>query len=608
MLQQLKKFKFPRWVEFSGLALLLVAVPYIPETFSRNFFDSNAFPHFTFLVLSAIAFLIVVFVKNGLKNLGSIENLSILALILVSAISTFQSSDQIGSLIGDTQRFTGSISLVALIVVLVFHTNISLTNLPKLIFLFMLVVGLVGLLAVAQHFKLVTIPGAPGIGSTLGNIDFLAAWTGTTLPLIFVMAKKGNHKRNLALALFVIFSFYVLLIDGAKQGFIGLFITGISVILYPLRKRIQNFLPTSLSKIIAGIIVLIVWLELVLLLPFQKGKVFGISGDYNVKIRTEYWISAIKTFLHNLWFGVGPDNYGNYYQQYRTINSVRMEDQIVSNDAHSALFQTLATLGIFGALAFGFLFYLLIKSFWFAYRNFPEHRKSLYFIGIFFITFATNSLISPITLPNKYIFWALAGTILGFKFQIITIHEENKSGSLEPESHASKGRQFLNLKNHISLRKVLLTCLSLSLALSLILIGLLSKAEYSLIGPINDLGKKPVTQRTLDYKFNSILPCTYYYKVQELFALKNSSQKAFEFAKQEVAANPRCLDARITMFRYYALNKQNRLATEQLLVIMKLAPANREVLGLLHDVATSWGDVTLRAYLETQERKLGYIK
>jgi O-antigen ligase len=602
------KTRFSKWILLSGLSLFLISTVYIPETYSRNFFDSNAFPHFFFLVLSAFLFLVIICLKDGTRKLSRAELSSLFLLILVSAVSTIRSSDPIGSLIGDTQRFTGSISLIALIIVLIFHSNIQISHAHKLIFLVLITVGFVGVLAVGQYYQLISIPGAPGIGSTLGNIDFLAAWTGTTFPLVFVLAKREARVRNIVLAVFVLFSIYVLSIDGAKQGLIDLFIGGLAVIVYPLRKRILDFLPTPVSKIIAVSIAATVWLELVLLLPFQKGKIFGISGDYNVKIRTEYWISAIKTFSHNILFGVGPDNYGNYYQQYRTINSVRMEDQVISNDAHSGLFQTLATLGIFGAISFGILFYLIIKALWKAYRNFPEYRKTLYFIGVFFLTFATNTLISPITLPNKYIFWALGGIILGTKLQNSKVSNKVLDEHAKSDEVALPQTSILDRISQSIVKKILLSVLILIIALSLALVGQLAKAEFSLIGPINDLGKTPITQRTLNYKFHSILPCTYYYKVQELFALKNSSEKAFDFAKQEVATNPRCLEARITLFRYYALNKQNRLATEQLLKIMKLAPANREVLGILHDVATSWGDITLKSYLEDQERKLGFIK
>ena len=198
-----------------------------------------------------------------------------------------------------------------------------------------------------------------------------------------------------------------------KQGIVDLALLLILGSVFYLRNRI-NWRQLPSPYFLGGVILfLVVWFELLVLLPFEKWKVPWINTDPNVRIRKEYWTAAIKQFSKGLGFGIGPDNYGNYYQQTRTVSSVRLEEAIISNDAHSSLFQTLATLGFFGLLAFVLLWILLAYSLYLNIKNYPQSRKLFYFLALYFFIYTSNSLVSPITLPNKFIFWSLVGLNFG---------------------------------------------------------------------------------------------------------------------------------------------------------------------------------------------------
>ena len=150
-----------------------------------------------------------------------------------------------------------------------------------------------------------------------------------------------------------------------------------------------------------------------LVIPILKIPLLFITNEEQVVIRTTFWSSGIKMFVNKPLFGVGPDNFGYYYDQYRTLESFQKNEFLITNDAHSSVIQSMATLGVFAMLSFAFLLLILIRSLYINYNKYPNHRKTFYWLGVFFLIFITNSNISPITLPHKYLFWALAGFSIG---------------------------------------------------------------------------------------------------------------------------------------------------------------------------------------------------
>ena len=211
---------------------------------------------------------------------------------------------------------------------------------------------------------------------------------------------------------------------------------------------------------------------------------------------------------------------------------------------------------------------------------------------------------SPITLPHKFIFWAIIGLIFGFAY---TKHE--------PEIETEEVRSLDSIESQVTnkigegrLKVVVKTATGLLAVISLVSVTLLSVAQFKLIPVINELDANPKSERVLNYKYSSAFPCTYYYLTEQTIANQKSVEKVVAFAKAEIKYNPRCVDARVTLAKYYTSNGQNGLAGWQLNELMKLAPANRDVLGIIGEVATRLGDKNLLGMLHEHEVKLGYIK
>ena len=603
------RFQLSKWVVGSSFALFAISVVIVPPSLSQNYFDSLTFPHFALLTISAFVMSIFLLLFNGFRNIGSIESLSFIILIFFYGISIGLSGNPVSSLTGDTQRFTGALSMFAFLVIVIYHSNITIEKTRSLIIGICSIVTLVTILGAFQQWKLITLPGAGGAGSTLGNIDFLSAWIGTTIPLFLFLLSKNNLRKSALVIVELILSIYLLIALDVKQGWVDLILASIFGVIYLLRHRIKALNPSKKNIYWAFGLVGFLWVELVLLVPFQKAKIPLIGTDPNVQIRTQYWMAGLRTFLHSIFFGVGPDNYGNYYQQFRTVTSVIKEETTVSNDAHSAFFQTLSTLGIFGSLAFLLIFSLLVRAIISNYSKYPSQRKLIYFISVFFIIYSTNAMISPITLPNKFIFWALIGVMFGLSFKKIN----HQTSDVKDSAYSTEIIGEFSFQNFIykielfDFKKFLKPILVLISIISIVVTSLAIFSSTKLVLVINDLQRNSKSARVLNYQHSSFLPCTYYYITEQAVANQKSISKVIDFAKAELRSNPRCVDARLTLAKYYFQTNDSAHLGWEVQSLMQMAPANREVLGLVGDIATKLGDKHLLSQLHNQEVKLGYI-
>jgi len=211
---------------------------------------------------------------------------------------------------------------------------------------------------------------------------------------------------------------------------------------------------------------------------------------------------------------------------------------------------------------------------------------------------------SPITLPHKFIFWAIVGLVLGLAY----VKSEQE---FEPEEDRSLKAMESLLTSKISeprLNIAIKSVTGLIALVSIISVAILSIAQFKLIPVINDLGGNPNSPRVLNYKHSNAFPCTYYYLTEQTIANQKSIGKVIQFARDEIKVNPRCVDARVTLAKYYTSIGKNFQASNQLIELMKIAPANREVLSIIGEVANRLGDQGLRRMLHEHEVKLGYIK
>jgi hypothetical protein len=311
-----------------------------------------------------------------------------------------------------------------------------------------------------------------------------------------------------------------------------------------------------------------------------KIKIPFFTDDVQVTIRTHFWNAGMQMFFDHIPFGVGPDNYGNYYEKYRSLDSFKMTEYVLSNDAHSSVVQSFATLGMVNIIIFTALWVLLVRALVVNIFRRPEHRNIFFVIGGYFLIFATNSMISPITLPNKFIFWALAGFVIGSAARLHQLSIKD-----------------LNLK--------IFKGVSVSLAILIAFVSInFSLAQMSFINSLSAAKSDP---SKISYNYNPYLPCVIYFQVQMDLSAANGQRSKLQIANDQIKNNQRCLYAQMYLAESAIANKD--WAASKLLVnnLIEIAPARREVISIAAVYALKAGDKELQKRLVSQGEFLGLI-
>ena len=286
-------------------------------------------------------------------------------------------------------------------------------------------------------------------------------------------------------------------------------------------------------------------------------------------------------FAHPL-FGVGPDNFGYYYDQTRSLYSYQTQEFLITNDAHSSVIQSFATLGIFSMLAFAALLFVLVRSLFINYQKYPKHRKTFYWLGAFYFIFMSNSNISPITLPHKYLFWALASFSIGAAYS---------------EGLIDKSRNIIQIPI-----RVFIACIAV---LSLFITGNYVYAQYKVSTALALANKEKAT----NYDFSSYLPCIFYFETQtgiDSYKMSDVAKQAVikQNAKKQLLLNPRCINAKISLTRIAFKERDIPTAKKLVYELLDQAPARRDVISLASIYALTQNDYPLQRKLISQGQKL----
>lgn len=564
---------------FAAVGFLLLAVLHIPDNLFRYAFDKNAPVQFTMLTLLAGAFLIVIALKAERFRFQRIVVFAVLALVIVQLISVFSSGNVIGSLYGDSGRFVGFFSALALIVVAIFHTQFNLQNFIRLLWGYLIGVEVVVLLGLAQHFDLLEFPGAHGVASTFGNTDFFAAFVGTSYPLLILLALKASLKPRILLAALSLLNLAALYFAGPLQGYVDIALTIVGASIFLIRKRIPRFNWSLNIRTFLGTFAVIIYAEAIFLMPFLGDKIPVLGNDIQVKIRGNFWIDAVRQFFAHPFFGVGPDQYGNHYEQYRTLDDLKAYPDILSNDAHGAAVQTLATLGIFGTLAYIILLAIVIRAILILWDSRKIDRKVTFLLGLYIFVYLSNSFISPITPAHKYLFWAVLGFIVGQVYRV--------------QGAASKGETATRLVALVALPAVVIST------------GLFVAGQTNYLINVDKYGRDNST--LINYTPSPVLPCFMYFDAEMLMLEKQGNEAVLDLAADELNDNPRCVAANI-------VKAQNAINTNDLPTLRtyayflhEIAPARGKSIEIGMYYASKAGDVALATSIQRVMKDLNLI-
>jgi hypothetical protein len=240
------------------------------------------------------------------------------------------------------------------------------------------------------------------------------------------------------------------------------------------------------------------------------------------------------------------------------------------------MLQTFATLGIFAT--FSFLVLILLVSFSAIDLYAATRNRRYLFLLLAFLVFYTNALISPITLPNKAIFWLISGFLIGENLR------QKGSGS----------SKYIEVRTWIpsSLIAIVLICALMLFVPSFLRINSALAA--------NNAGKK------VNYQVSDSLPCIVYTAAQ-LNLVQKSGGDPLHAAELILRNHPRCLDALSFLAQDALARKDYRSAKPFVYQLLDVAPARQSVVRLAAIYAMGSGDENLKNVLTTQGLKLGIL-
>ena len=556
---------------------MTLALGHIPNNVFPHAFDKNAPVHFVLLMLISIFYSIYILIRRNrfeipLKILGLIW-----FLVLAVLISAIRAPDLIGSLTGDSGRFTGAVSLFCLIIVTIYHSQFNLDQVHKLVQIFVTAIFVISVLGILQHHKVIELPGDVGVTGTLGNLDFFGAFVGTGFALFVYILPTVPRKRQILFSFFIIIELYAVYLAGPLQSYVDIAIILLAVIAYKFREYIPIYEISINAKTFFGTLAIIIWLEGIFLMPFLGTFIPVLGNDPQVKIRGQFWLAATRQFTSSPMTGVGPDHYGSYYEKYRTVTSVQENPTLLANDAHAAPAQTLATLGILGTLAFVLLLALLVRAFCILDERNRQNRYKYAAIGLYLFVFTTNAAISPITLPHKYLFWALAGFIIGDAYRNTQIS--------------------LNLRYRVISASLIA---ALVLPTSYVLVNFVP-AQLKFLQANEKFVKDP--NQKIDLEYNNFLPCLIYYPNMSRIFNKQGEKELIIFTQDQIKGNPYCIEAWINLAKI-AYNQGDLPVMKTVIYkLIEIAPSRGEVITLAALYANKAGDNSLDDLVDKQLMK-----
>jgi hypothetical protein len=113
-------------VMISGIAYIFAVLFHIPNNIFSHGFDKNAPVQLVSLLFLASIFLIHIALKSERFAFPRILLIAAGFLLATQFASLLMSGSLLGSLIGDTGRFVGTLSAISLLVISIFHTQFKL--------------------------------------------------------------------------------------------------------------------------------------------------------------------------------------------------------------------------------------------------------------------------------------------------------------------------------------------------------------------------------------------------------------------------------------------------------------------------------------------------
>ena len=398
-------------------------------------FDPINLPKLTVLTVCALATFGLI-IANNQRFASSFKRLPVFLIALfclnLLAVLAFSGSDFYESFYGTFGRSTGFLNYLSLAILLFAGTMIqNAMGFQKLSFLLFLSGGISLLYGIFQVLDLDFLswnnPYGPVIGF-LGNPNFQSSFLAFFGIMVFAkLLGEGSFTRSSAgYIAILILNTYVIYKTTSQQGLL-VFAIGVFFLVFIWIKHTRfkrAFIPLG---VVGGSGFMLGVLGILNTGPLAKW-LYGPTVSY----RGDYWEAGWRMTLEHPLFGVGLDNYGEWYRRSRSIEAtLRRGPDVTSNAAHNVFLDISSNGGI--PLLMTYVSLMLFVAF--AAINLIKMNLSNKFdssiIGLItvWLAYQIQSVISLNQIGLSVWGWAISGLILGLYMhnQKMQIEEVRKS-------------------------------------------------------------------------------------------------------------------------------------------------------------------------------------
>jgi O-antigen ligase len=413
-------------------AVTLVVAPY-------SLLDPMALPKLTVLAffamvaLSLIAPVLKSVFKSDYKTLAILTTLFVIQLVLVLL---FSGANITAQFLGTYQRQTGALTYTCLAIFMLSASLVSDNDFIKRFIRITIIVGII--LIIYGNLQYLGLEPFPYVNAytvtapigTFGNPNFQSAFMGMIGVASFAMVLNKSYKRKtrIGLGLISIASLIVVNETLSTQGYLN-FVAGLGVVvilwLFMNKQKIFGQIATGLSAF-AGVLLFLGLLN--------TGPLASFLNEASLTARRIYWRTAVKMATDHPFFGVGMDEYRNWFSRSRPSDS--SASSFYADAAHN-IFLDIASGGGFILLAIylSILGLVVISIIRVVKRS---ERFDAYFVSLVgaWVAYQTQTFISINQIGLAIWGWVLSGLIIGY--EINTRVKEEQSVPVKAKQQSKK--------------------------------------------------------------------------------------------------------------------------------------------------------------------------
>ena len=392
-------------------AITLVVAPY-------TLMEPMALPKLT--VLAFLAIVALSLIAPALKNLfkSNYKALAILIALFVFQIVLamfFSGANITAQFLGTYQRQTGALTYISLALIMLSASLISDHDFLQRFIRITLIVGVI--LIVYGNMQYLGLEPFPYVNAytvnapigTFGNPNFQSAFMGIIGVVSFGMVLKKSYKNStrIGLGLVGIASLIVVKETLSTQGYLN-FIAGLGVVVilwfFMNKQKIYALVATGLGAF-GG---LLLFLGLI-----NTGPLASLLNEASLTARRIYWRTAVKMATDHPFFGVGMDEYGNWFTRSRPPDA--SASSFYADAAHN-VFLDIASSGGFTLLGIYLVIIgLVIVSIIRVVKR--SERFDAYFVSLVgaWVAYQTQTFVSINQIGLAIWGWVLSGLIIGYE-------------------------------------------------------------------------------------------------------------------------------------------------------------------------------------------------